>query len=245
MPGKPIATQGSMHVCPMCSGLIPHVGGPVLGPGANNVLINGKPAAVMGDMCTCAGPPDTIAQGEPTVLINGTPVATQGSMTAHGGTIVQGDPTIMISSATPNAKATMPVKRIPFPKINIIKKVQASVVGQAGKMHEAEKNITQIKKDAEEQGEPAIYNLQWLKEEKTIRDSYVVKITTLKANVKNIGDGESITFKVKKPVVNENNEEQENDVVELTGTVSDKQVVVEWEVEDVNNEANSGETQNE
>ncbi|WP_244880339.1 PAAR domain-containing protein [Saccharicrinis fermentans] len=47
MAGKPIATVGSMHVCPMVTGYIPHMGGPVSGPGAPNVLINGKPVALM------------------------------------------------------------------------------------------------------------------------------------------------------------------------------------------------------
>ncbi|HBX89380.1 MAG TPA: hypothetical protein DEG09_12295, partial [Marinilabiliaceae bacterium] len=67
---------------PMVTGYIPHVGGPVSGPGAPNVLINGKPAALMGDMCVCTGPPDTIVQGCPGVTINGKPVATLGSMTS-------------------------------------------------------------------------------------------------------------------------------------------------------------------
>ncbi|WP_173427659.1 PAAR domain-containing protein, partial [Geofilum rubicundum] len=80
--------------------LVPHVGGPVAGPGAPNVLINGKPAALMGDVCVCAGPPDTIVQGEPTVLINGVPVATMGSMTAHGGSIVAGEPNVLIGSGS-------------------------------------------------------------------------------------------------------------------------------------------------
>src|SRR5690554_6091992 len=77
MPG-PAATVGSMHVCPMLTPGTPpppHVGGPVSGPGVPTVLIGGKPAAVMGDMCVCAGPPDTIVQGEATVLIGGKPAA--------------------------------------------------------------------------------------------------------------------------------------------------------------------------
>jgi len=120
MAGKPIATQGSTHMCPMVTGYVPHVGGPVVSPCAPNVLINGKPAALMGDMCVCVGPPDMIAQGEPTVLINGTPVATQGCLTAHGGMITSGEPTVMVSTATPSAKAYTPIKEIPFPKIKRI-----------------------------------------------------------------------------------------------------------------------------
>lgn len=86
-----------MHTCPMVNpGGAPHVGGPVLPPGAPTVLIEGIPAARMGDMATCSGPPDTIIQGSGTVLIEGMPAARMGDMTAHGGQIVAGSPTVMI-----------------------------------------------------------------------------------------------------------------------------------------------------
>lgn len=85
-----------MHVCPMVTGVVPHVGGPIVGPGAPTVLIGGMPAAVMGDIVTCAGPPDTIVLGSATVMIGGKPAARMGDLTAHGGTIVLGLPTVMI-----------------------------------------------------------------------------------------------------------------------------------------------------
>jgi len=85
-----------MHVCPMFNGPSPHVGGPVLPPGAPTVLIGGLPAACMGDMCTCAGPPDSIVMGSSTVLIGGKPAARMGDSTAHGGAIVIGCPTVII-----------------------------------------------------------------------------------------------------------------------------------------------------
>ena len=72
------------------------MGGPVVGPGAPTVLIGGIPAAVVGDMCTCAGPPDTIAVGSSTVLIGGVPAARMGDSTAHGGTILLGEATVLI-----------------------------------------------------------------------------------------------------------------------------------------------------
>ena len=75
---------------------IPHVGGPITGPGVPNVLIGGMPAAVLGDMCTCVGPPDAIIKGSATVMISGRPAARMGDSTAHGGTIVLGMPTVMI-----------------------------------------------------------------------------------------------------------------------------------------------------
>jgi uncharacterized Zn-binding protein involved in type VI secretion len=75
---------------------IPHVGGPILGPCVPTVLLGGLPAAVLGDMLICVGPPDTIAKGSATVLIGGKPAARMGDSTAHGGVIVAGCPTVMI-----------------------------------------------------------------------------------------------------------------------------------------------------
>ena len=80
----------------MVTVLVPHVGGPVTGPGVPTVLIGGLPAAVVGDLCTCVGPPDAIAMGSPTVLIGGRPAARLGDPTAHGGVITLGCPTVII-----------------------------------------------------------------------------------------------------------------------------------------------------
>jgi uncharacterized Zn-binding protein involved in type VI secretion len=92
----PAARVGDMHVCPMVTGVVPHVGGPILPPGGIPVLIGGLPAARVGDMATCVGPPDVIALGSFAVLIRGQPAARMGDMTAHGGTIVMGCPTVLI-----------------------------------------------------------------------------------------------------------------------------------------------------
>ena len=43
-----------MHVCPMVTGTVPHVGGPALPPGSPTVLIGGMPGLRVGDMLTCA-----------------------------------------------------------------------------------------------------------------------------------------------------------------------------------------------
>ena len=96
---KPAARLTDMHVCPMQTPgtpPIPHVGGPITGPGAPTVLIGGMPAAVVGDMCTCVGPPDTIVMGSATVLIGGKPAARMGDSTVHGGTIAAGFPQVLI-----------------------------------------------------------------------------------------------------------------------------------------------------
>jgi len=93
------ARVGDMHACPMVTpGVppIPHVGGPVLPPGAMTVLIGGLPAARVGDMATCVGPPDSIIKGSTKVLIGGLPAARMGDSTAHGGTIVIGCPVVLI-----------------------------------------------------------------------------------------------------------------------------------------------------
>ena len=68
----------------------------VAGPCVPNVLVGGLPAAVVGDMCSCVGPPDVIVRGSTTVLIGGKPAARQGDMTAHGGVVVQGAPTVIV-----------------------------------------------------------------------------------------------------------------------------------------------------
>ncbi|HEV2701602.1 MAG TPA: PAAR domain-containing protein [Steroidobacteraceae bacterium] len=93
----PAARVGDPHVCPMLTVLVPHVGGPILPPGAPTVLIGGMPAATLGTPCTCVGPPSAIIMGSPTVLVGGMPAARLGDPTAHGGVIVMGCPTVLIA----------------------------------------------------------------------------------------------------------------------------------------------------
>jgi uncharacterized Zn-binding protein involved in type VI secretion len=95
----PAARLTDMHACPMVTpGVppIPHVGGPISGPGAPTVLIGSLPAARIGDMAVCVGPPDSIVMGSATVLIAGMPAARIGDSCAHGGSIVLGLPTVLI-----------------------------------------------------------------------------------------------------------------------------------------------------
>ncbi|MCB0835204.1 MAG: PAAR domain-containing protein [Bacteroidetes bacterium] len=95
----PAARLTDFHECPMQTpGVppIPHVGGPVVGPGVPTVLIEKLPAAVLGDMLVCVGPPDTIIKGSATVMIGGKPAARMGDSTAHGGEIVLGAFTVII-----------------------------------------------------------------------------------------------------------------------------------------------------
>ncbi|WP_299491072.1 PAAR domain-containing protein [uncultured Shewanella sp.] len=90
------ARATDLHVCPMVTGVVPHVGGPVLPGNASTVLIGKLPAAVVGQSCTCVGPPDTIVAGSMTVLICNMPAARMGDSTSHGGSIVLGCATVMI-----------------------------------------------------------------------------------------------------------------------------------------------------
>lgn len=93
---QPAARLTDMHVCPMVDGVVPHVGGPISGPGAPTVLIGGLPAARVSDLAVCVGPPDTIIKGSAKVLIGGLPAARLGDSAAHGGTIVLGCFTVLI-----------------------------------------------------------------------------------------------------------------------------------------------------
>jgi len=94
--GMPAARITDMHVCPLVTGVVPHVGGPILPPGGVTVLIGGLPAARVGDMAVCVGPPDVIALGSFTVLTMGQPQARIGDITAHGGSIILGLPTVLV-----------------------------------------------------------------------------------------------------------------------------------------------------
>lgn len=104
----PAARVSDMHTCPMVTGVVPHVGGPILPPGEPTVLISALPAARMTDMLTCVGPPDMIAMGSPTVLIGGLMAARLGDPTMHGGVIILGCPTVEIGEAPTPAPVSAP-----------------------------------------------------------------------------------------------------------------------------------------
>lgn len=93
---QPAARLTDLHTCPMVTGMVPHVGGPITAPGAPTVLIGGLPAARVGDLCTCVGPPDSIVKGSVKVFIKGQPAARLGDTTAHGGVIALGCFTVLV-----------------------------------------------------------------------------------------------------------------------------------------------------
>ena len=91
----PAARLTDMHTCPMVTGVVPHVGGPVI-KCSTSTTICFLMAARMGDMLTCVGPPDTIVKGSTSVMIDYMPAARMGDMTSHGGSIILGAPTVLI-----------------------------------------------------------------------------------------------------------------------------------------------------
>jgi len=97
--GQPAARVTDMHVCPMVTGVVPHVGGPILPAGCPTVLTGSLPQARITDMLFCAGGPDMIALGAFTVLVGSLPAARMGDMTMHGGSIILGFPTVLIGDA--------------------------------------------------------------------------------------------------------------------------------------------------
>ena len=94
--GMPASRMGDMHVCPMVTGLVPHVGGPISAPCVPTVLIGGMAASHVGDMCVCVGGPDSIVKGSMTVLTQNSPAVRIGDQTVHGGMITVGYPTVLI-----------------------------------------------------------------------------------------------------------------------------------------------------
>jgi uncharacterized Zn-binding protein involved in type VI secretion len=137
--GKPAARLTDMHTCPMVTPgtpPIPHVGGPISGPCVPPVLIGFLPAATVGDMCVCVGPPDTIAMGSPTVFIGGKMAARMGDPTAHGGVIVVGCPTVLIGEVGMGGAAPKP-PALPAMFSSAVEAVKSAVAAQVETLKEA------------------------------------------------------------------------------------------------------------
>lgn len=157
-----------------------------------------------------------IGPGCSTATLNGIPIALQGDkcICAAGGedVILQGCPTATINGV-PIALQGSPTAHGGT--------IPAGVPGAVI----ITKNTSVLEAGAE--GEPAVYNLQWVKEEQIIRNSKIEKVVTLVADTRNIPNGEEITVKVHTP-------EQDGGssmLTELKGIVQDNQVQVEWKVE--------------
>ncbi len=220
---KPVATVGSMHVCPMCSGTVPHVGGPVV-MGDSTVLMNGKPVALMGDMCTCAaGPPDVIVTGNPSILVNGKPIACVGDMTAHGGAIVQGEPNILVGTATPVKRAIMPVNKIPFPKIRVRDRIGAAITGNSAKLKEARENQEQLRNEAEDDN-LQLSNLLWKKDGTKTDIAIIDNEVMLTADVTGVDDGNIVRLQI----LEKSENEDEINIASISARVENQKIEAAW-----------------
>lgn len=226
---KQIVTVTLSHICPMVTGVTPHVGGPIIGPGCPGVLVDGTPVSVMGDACVCCGPPDMIAQGYPGVMVDGVPVVVQNCMTAHGGVIPAGVPGVVIGSATPVKPITMNIRKIPFPQIRVIDKIGAAISGNSKMLKQAADNQNDLRKKSS-RAEPAIYNVRWEKEEVRTDEGYIKHKIMVAADTVGFDDGETITFVLSPEYVDPGCEKQPQDI-EIQGTVKDSCVTAEWTVE--------------
>ncbi len=222
---KAISVLGSMHTCPMYSGSTPHVGGVITGVCATGVTIDGQPIALQGDMCACTGAVDTIVQGSAGVFIDGVPVVTVGCMTAHGGQVTTGITGVTISANIANDTVTLPVSKIPSEKTSTVANILTALSGNSNK--QALENQQKLREET--QGEPRVYNLQWKKEETVIRDSKVLKIVTLTADTQNIPNGETATILMEIPETINSPEK----TIELSATVTEKKMIFEWEIENL------------
>ena len=106
----PGARVSDIHVCPLFSGIVPHIGGPILPPGGVPTFINMLPAARLGDMATCVGPPDAIMAGSISVLIGKKPAARMFDACAHGGLVMWGSLNVLIGGASAGPSG-MPISR--------------------------------------------------------------------------------------------------------------------------------------
>lgn len=89
MSGKPAARLGDPTACP-----IPGHGTNPIAAGSPDVLFDSLPAARLGDASACGGA--MAGAVIPTVLINGKPAAVVGSVGSHGNTVVAGSGTVLI-----------------------------------------------------------------------------------------------------------------------------------------------------
>jgi uncharacterized Zn-binding protein involved in type VI secretion len=111
----PASRVTDMHVCPMVTGVVPHVGGPFI-LGSPTVIVGEMMQSRVTDQLTCVGPPDIAVMGCETVLVGsaggggaagaaagvqamGAQVAMQSSSSAQGpGSELQQNGTLKISA---------------------------------------------------------------------------------------------------------------------------------------------------
>ena len=233
MSSFPAVTFGSLHICPLCTGPAPHVGGPVTGPGAVGVFHNNKPAAVVGDLCTCVGaPPAVIVSGQPGIFHSGAPAVAMNGMTSHGGTFATGEPNIMYGPVTEVREPYQKYKRKSATQAEVaVEAPEASTVA-AQEVEERARTQVQSREEGERRKYPRIYNMQWLRERLITQDSALFKVVTIRADVQDIDDGEEVNLTIRMPQKDDVEGEEEQEVVRLKGIVKDQRVEVVWKVEE-------------
>ncbi|HDY96920.1 MAG TPA: DUF2235 domain-containing protein [Pseudomonas sabulinigri] len=92
MSGKPAARLGDPTQCPQTG----H-GSNAIVTGSSDVLFDGQPAARLGDSTACGSA--LVGQVVPNVLINGRPAAVVGSVGSHGDVVIGGSGTVVIGGA--------------------------------------------------------------------------------------------------------------------------------------------------
>ena len=215
-----VVTINTNHICPMVTGVVPHVGGPIVGPGNVGILVDGIPVSVIGDTCVCSGPPDVVVQGYPGVLADGIPITVQNCMTAHGGIIPMGVVGVVVSSASPvTIKHKSPARD----------KSLAFLSGNGESYNEAVANQDSLQEQANEQ-EPMIYNVHWEKEDVYTSEGALEVKVTVNADTLGFDDGEVITF-TRAPELIDEDESKLQEPIQLNGEVNNNHVKVEWTVE--------------
>lgn len=221
-----IATVGDMHTCPMVTGGKPHVGGKIISARFPGVTIDGKPIAVVGDVCECNGQLDTIVTGCSGVTIDGIPVATVGDMTAHGGVIISGSG-VTISKRYPDVEtkpAVMAAIKIPFPDITRMDRVKAALAGHSKLLEEAETKQKKIKEMASN-AEPSVYNLQWIRKDIPTYEGQPQEILILHADTSGYAEGETVKLSIY------HSQDEEKVIEELSGVVRNGSIDIEWPID--------------
>ena len=94
----PASRIGDMHVCPMVTGVVPHVGGPFV-MGSPTVLTGFMPQSRVTDQLVCVGPPDICVMGAMTVLVG--MAGAGGAGAAAAGVAAMGVPVPMVAPSAP------------------------------------------------------------------------------------------------------------------------------------------------
>lgn len=131
----PASRIGDLHVCPMATGPVPHVGGPFI-LGSPTVLVGMMPQSRVTDTLTCVGPPDVAIMGCETVLVGmsgaGGAAGAAGGISAMGASVpmnaanasstqasaqLQSDGTIKISAPPGGSLPPIPLSSPGFPTL--------------------------------------------------------------------------------------------------------------------------------